>query len=264
MKNKVKVILFDMDGTLLSSQKKIPDEFEKVFYQLQEKGMTLGIASGRPLENLQSYFPNIHKEMVFVCENGGMVAYKDSIISMETIPVHLVKKVIHKWQTMHDCSLLLCAEKATYHQDENALLMRKASNYYPNLVKVDNLDDVEDLCLKMTMYDYDDSSKNTYPALRDLDVDLVAASSAIDWCDINYRKVSKAKGAEKLLAHMGLTFDALMMFGDEGNDFEILSAAKYGVAMKNAIPKIKAICDYECDTNDNNGIMKMLKEEFAL
>lgn len=262
MKNNVKLILFDMDGTLLSSEKKLPVEFEEMFYALKEKDITLGISSGRPLANLQVQFPNIYQEMVFVCENGGLVAYKEEVIGIDSVPNELVQKTIKRAREVNDCSLLLCAKEATYYEDENDILLQAARKYYPTLIKVDRLEEVEDACLKMTLYDYDDSSKNTYPAFQHLDKELVAASSAKEWCDINSIHTSKATGAKQLLDYMHLTFDQLMVFGDEGNDFEILKAAKYSVAMKNAIPRIKEVCAYACDSNDQNGVINMLKKTF--
>lgn len=262
MKNNVKLIMFDMDGTLLTSEKKVPDEFEEIFYKLKDQGITLGISSGRPFANLQKVFSNIHKDMVFICDNGGLVAYKEKVISVDFMPRELVTKIIKKTREIKDCSLLLCTEKNTYHEHENDVLMDAASKYYPNLVKVDDLEKVEEVCVKMTIYDYKGSANNTYPALKGIDKDLAIACSAKDWCDVNNAHTSKATGAKALLDYMNLSFDQLMVFGDEGNDYEILKAAKYSVAMENAVPKVKAICSYICDSNDQNGVIKMLKETF--
>jgi hydroxymethylpyrimidine pyrophosphatase-like HAD family hydrolase len=49
-------------------------------------------------------------------------------------------------------------------------------------------------------------------------------------------------------------------FGDDLNDIDLLRYAGYGVAMENALDEVKAVADYICDTNDNDGVAKWLED----
>jgi len=75
-----------------------------------------------------------------------------------------------------------------------------------------------------------------------------------------------AKGADKgnalrlLCSHLNVDISKAVAFGDDCNDFEMLGAAGIGVAMGNAIDKIKATADHITDTNDNDGVAKWLEE----
>jgi len=49
-------------------------------------------------------------------------------------------------------------------------------------------------------------------------------------------------------------------FGDDLNDIDMLEFSGISVAMVNALDNVKAVADYICDTNDNDGVAKWLEE----
>lgn len=80
------------------------------------------------------------------------------------------------------------------------------------------------------------------------------------WCDIMEPDVSKVLGMQKVLEHYNCTMDDVIAFGDSMNDYEILSAAGYSVAMGNAAEKLKEIADLVTDDIDKDGIAKALEK----
>lgn len=53
-----------------------------------------------------------------------------------------------------------------------------------------------------------------------------------------------------------------MVFGDGGNDIEMLKLAKYSFAMANAPQEIKSIAHYEAPSNQENGVLQILSNYF--
>ena len=51
-----------------------------------------------------------------------------------------------------------------------------------------------------------------------------------------------------------------MAFGDQMNDYELLQQVKYGYAMENAVDPIKEIAYQVIDSNDNQGVIRKIKE----
>jgi hydroxymethylpyrimidine pyrophosphatase-like HAD family hydrolase len=72
----------------------------------------------------------------------------------------------------------------------------------------------------------------------------------------------KASGLKQLLGHFDENYDNLMAFGDEENDLGMLTAAKVGVAMANAIPAVKAATDFDTLSNDEDGVAVFLENYF--
>lgn len=260
----IQIVLCDMDGTLLTSESKLPSDFETVFHQLIQKGVIFGIASGRPLASLQEKFPQYHKQMAFVCENGGCVAYRDEILHVGKIEKSDWVEVVRKVRTIKECSLILCGLNHSYIEDCDERLLKVAREFYPNLKIVDDLECVEENILKMSIRDYQGTETNTSLAFKDFNESLDFAASDTHWLDVMPRGSSKAKGVEVLCKHINCTFENVMAFGDHFNDYEMLKAVKYSYAMANAIDEVKAICSYSCDSNDEQGVTKTLKEIFEL
>lgn len=80
------------------------------------------------------------------------------------------------------------------------------------------------------------------------------------WCDIMEPEVSKVLGMQKVIDYYGCTMEDVIAFGDSMNDYEILSAAGYSVAMGNAAEELKKIADMVTDDVDKDGIAKALKK----
>ena len=75
--------------------------------------------------------------------------------------------------------------------------------------------------------------------------------------------VNKGEGLLRLGTLLGIERDEIMACGDGMNDFEMLKAVGFGVAMENAVEKVKQAADYVTDTNENDGVAKAI-EKFAL
>lgn len=264
MNNEIKLVLCDLDGTLLNSQKEIPIQFHEVFEKLQEHGIALGTATGRPFTNMKVKFNETSKQMSCVCENGGCVAFNGNIIHTEDIPKDICEKVVTKTRELGNCSAVLCALNATYIENTETHMIEACKEYYPDLVIVDDLLEIDDTIVKISIRDFIDSKTHVGPAVKGIDERVDSASSDKHWVDIMNKGVSKAKGIEILCQHMGISTDQVMAFGDEMNDYEMLKKVKYSYAMENAIDPIKEICAFSCESNDNDGVMKTLIKEFEL
>ena len=69
----IKLIISDMDGTLLNSRHELPKDFMSVFEQLQQRGIYFCAASGRQYLSLLQFFAPVKDRMAFISENGAFV-----------------------------------------------------------------------------------------------------------------------------------------------------------------------------------------------
>lgn len=79
--------------------------------------------------------------------------------------------------------------------------------------------------------------------------------------DIMADGTDKLTGVEMLLDAWGLSLDDVAAFGDNGNDFEMVNAAKEGYAMKNSaadlLQKVEKVTDY---SNNDDGVQRKIDE----
>ena len=76
--------------------------------------------------------------------------------------------------------------------------------------------------------------------------------------EIMPKDIDKAKSLDRMMCTVGLTKDNCICCGDGFNDMTMIRYAGIGVAMENAQPAIKEAADFVTDSNDNDGIVKVI------
>ena len=85
--SKVKLVVTDMDGTLLNSKSEVSDRFFKVFNQLKKKNIHFIAASGRQHESIVDRLAAIKYDITIVAENGGFAKQGDTELFSTTLPI---------------------------------------------------------------------------------------------------------------------------------------------------------------------------------
>ena len=68
----IKLIVSDMDGTLLDDEKRLPPDFFEVLNKLIERDIIFTVASGRTYSALDHLFPEPYRDKVaYICDNGA-------------------------------------------------------------------------------------------------------------------------------------------------------------------------------------------------
>ena len=77
--SKIKLVVSDMDGTLLNSKGKVSNRFFELFKELQKRNITFCAASGRQHNSIVSKLDAIKNEIYVIAENGG-IAKKGNMV----------------------------------------------------------------------------------------------------------------------------------------------------------------------------------------
>ena len=70
----IKMIICDMDGTLLDNQKKLPPHFNQIYKELYDRNIIFAISSGRQMGEVKKYFED-NKTIYLMAENGGYIQH---------------------------------------------------------------------------------------------------------------------------------------------------------------------------------------------
>jgi Cof subfamily protein (haloacid dehalogenase superfamily) len=92
------------------------------------------------------------------------------------------------------------------------------------------------------------------------DEELTVCGSGRYSLEVNSIGVSKGKSVEILASYLGVEREDILCIGDNENDIFMIQYAGIGVAMGNAVPKLKEVSDYITDTNYNDGVAKAIKK----
>ncbi|WP_265455488.1 Cof-type HAD-IIB family hydrolase [Enterococcus sp. HY326] len=262
----IKLVAVDMDGTFVRSDYTydVP-HFKAALARMQEAGCQFVVASGNQYYQLRSHFPGYYDELSFVAENGALVKDKTELVFSGNISREAILAVLELCKEHPEIKNVMCGldsaycERGTVSQEFFDL----TNIYYHRLKWVDNFAEVDDQILKFAptvpVEKTDDYLKLFQEKLAGL---LVPTSSGHGSIDLIIPGLHKASGLKRLIERWGITPAECAAFGDGGNDLEMLAYCGRGYAMENAAANVKAVADYICPSNDEEGVLVTLDQLF--
>lgn len=262
----IRLIASDMDGTLLDEQKRLPPRFEGVVRRLRAQGVRFAVASGRQYETLLRDFPRLADELIFIAENGAMAADGRRLLFVDSVPPEQAARALRAMHALQGVYPILCTAHGAFIEDADEAFEAKARMYY---ARVERVPDLIPLCAqgevcKIAAYDPQGAEGRSFDALRGALPELSVILSAATWSDVMRPGVSKGSAMRALQRSLGIGPEECMAFGDYLNDLELLQACGHSYAMRNAHPRLKAAARFEAPGNDENGVMRVLREAFDL
>ncbi|WP_321385820.1 Cof-type HAD-IIB family hydrolase [uncultured Enterococcus sp.] len=271
----IKMILFDIDGTLVNKHAHALDSTKKAIIAAQQQGIICGVATGRGPIHLTEQIDALNLD-VFVTYNGQLVYTKDATLHAQAFSKETLERIVdfadagHRQMMFGGRTRMEGSSLMKFGQNSRAKrLARFIPKWFPIsfaknfLVKfrpgkkecryheLNILDEEIYQCVLLSPVEEKDYLEQQLP-----DCTLTRSNPYV--VDIIPQGGSKLRGIKKCMAHFQLSLDEVMVFGDNWNDIEMLEGAGIGVAMGNAPAGVKAVADYVTDSNEEHGIFRAL------
>ena len=259
----IKLIASDLDGTLLDNNGNIPKEFGNIIEVLNLKNIKFAIASGRNYREAVHRFEKYKNDIIFICDNGSSVYYRDECIYCNTLDKDTIDKLISIGRNISNSYVTLSGDKGFYIEDESiANQIRDICLNKDSVIDVDNLNDVKDLIFKVNIYDLVNTETNSYKEFAKFNLPgIIVRPSGVNWLDIYSSNANKGTAIDIIQKKFNISKKETMVFGDYLNDLEMMENAYYSYAMKNGHEKIKEVSNFETDfTNNENGVIETIKK----
>jgi Cof subfamily protein (haloacid dehalogenase superfamily) len=255
----VKLVVADMDGTLLNSRHELAKDFHHVYEQLRKKGVHFVAASGRQYYNIISKFASLEDDIIIIAENGSYVVHQGKEILVQAMDHDIARQQLIEAKKFPNVYPILCGKKQAYIDNNSPEFVEKMSLYYERFTFVDDLLKVEDdQFLKIALCDLDGAETNSYTYFGQKQEVLQVKVSGKIWLDISHPLANKGRALNKLQHDLNITRDQTMAFGDYLNDVEMMEQAHFSFAMQNAHAEVKRVSRFSTGTNDENGVMDVL------
>ncbi len=257
----IKLIVADLDGTLLDANHQLPYDFWEVEQRLFEQNILFAIATGRQFYNVIQLFDKIKARTLFLAENGTYGFYQGKEIFVNPLPISDAIRFIEIGRKIPNSNLIFCGKNSAYVESNDLKFLTEVKKYYEKLEIVSDLTLVEDEVLKITICDFGDVPTNSYTFFKEFQNDFKVAISGAIWLDITNFTANKGVAISKIQKQFDITAAETMVFGDFLNDYEMMQTAKYSYAMKNAHPQIVEISNFiTTHDNNNNGVTQTIKQ----
>ena len=275
---KYKLVCIDIDGTLLNSRKMVTKKTKKVLKEAYDKGVHIVITTGRIFNNAAYYSDLLGVKSVVIAANGGIIREKDEdkIIYIKELEKGKCEKILELAEKYNVGAHFHTPDKVfTNNYWQNiityaAMSFRKPENrkVKTNVIKTkDEWDKVfkehsKDI-VKCIIIEFNKKKKAKFREELSKISGLEIASSGFYNIEINKEGTSKGEAVKYLADYYGIKREEVIAVGDNENDLSMIKYAGFGVAMGNAIEEVKKEANYVTDTNNNDGVAKLV-EKFIL
>lgn len=251
-----KMIVTDLDGTLLKDDKSISQYTSDVIKMLCENRHKFVIATARPLRAVKKFLEDI-KIDAGIYHNGALI-HMDGM-KIEGFQIDSVNSIIENilfeypkaaiavesddvLYSNFDADRLWSGTEFVYAKPNFSELIGKKSDKI--IIEVSSLED-------MKKYE------------KFLQTDLYIQLSEKKIGMIMKKTATKSNGIDLLAKKYNIDIENIIAFGDDYNDIDMLKFCGKSVCVKNAVEDAKNVADYICDTNESDGVAKWI-EEFIL
>lgn len=263
----IKLIVLDLDGTLITDQKELTQQTIDIIREAQEKRILVTIATGRAFELTKPYAEKLNIKIPLILNNGALIKHRnpESIITKHTLDDKTVDYFID-YANQHQLGYTFYAEDGFYTNDPNRTAFYTTWNESHPDAQIKLIQDPtkEDLFTRslykmLIVIPDEDMMSQTYTRFKD-HPDFHVTQSLNEFFDVLPKGINKGTALKQLMESYHLKPENVLVFGDNTNDLEIFKVAMHTVAMPNASEDLKAIAKtIALDDNNNDGVAKTLK-----
>lgn len=259
----VKMVFSDIDGTLLTDDKRVTARTEAAVKGLLQKGIPFVLVSARMPEAIYPITEKMGIEIPLICYSGGLVLTREGETLASTVmEADVTSRFLeeagrrfpdatvnyyagHHWyvRDRKDPRVIFEMEITGAKAEEADFGARLQEGILPHKI-----------LMMMEPPDCEQAERE----LQEIFPSLNVVRSAPTLLEIMDRSVTKASGIEVMLRHYGLTADEALSFGDNYNDLEMLRYTGTSVAMGNAPDAVKAAATDVTRSNEEDGIYAYL------
>lgn len=250
-----KIVFFDIDGTLLDHDKKLPDATKEAIKTLQDNGIYVAIATGRAPFMYEGLREELGIES-FVSFNGQYVVFENQVIYTNPLDVGKLEELLedskrseHPVVHLNHETMKANHEHHRFIEESMGSLKFPHPGYSPDFYKGRDIYQSLLFCTEEEESFYRIKYKEfTFIRWHQYSMDILPAGG------------SKAEGIKKMIDRLGFEMEDVYAFGDGLNDIEMLQSVGTGVAMGNAVTEVQKHADLITKPVDEDGIFFGLKE----
>ncbi len=258
----LRLVVSDMDGTLLDGDGRVPDAFWPLLERLREQGVLFVPASGRQYAALTREFAADGDGLAYIAENGNYVVKDGAELASSALAPEDVRDLVTTLRELdpqqHDVGVVLCGKRSAYVERTDAAFVEQAGRYYAALDQVPDLLTVDDDVLKVAVYDFDDPVTGAAAALARFEETHQVVVSSPQWVDVMVPGVDKGTAVRHLQDALGITPAQTAVFGDYLNDLDMMDSGEWSFAVANAHPEVRERARYDAPANTDHGVLAVL------
>ncbi|MCG8420440.1 MAG: HAD family hydrolase [Proteobacteria bacterium] len=264
-----RLVLADLDGTLLSPERLIRQANTSALGEIMQGGVRVGLATGRMPRSAAPYVETVGATGPLILLNGAMVwdvatarpVYQAGLPmddAVTAMAMALANGVHVNAYVAGEIWIARVSETSRRSENKDGVPHRVV----PDLV--DRIAAGEESPVKLILIDeVGDVTRLHEPLRANLANDCTLVNSEPAYLEVLPPGVTKGSALDHIHRHYGIAPDHVLAFGDGLNDLELLTRSGLGVAMANAHPAVKEAADIVIGPHTSDAIGDFLRSEFT-
>lgn len=251
-----KLLLFDLDGTLLRDDKTISDYTLQVLHECREKGILIGISTSRSEKNSMGFIDELNPDII-ISSAGALVKYKDVYIYKAEFTKEETADMIRITREICGMDCEITIDTVDGHYWNYKVNPKQQDKSWGDSIYTDFAHFSK--CALKVCVEISDSS------MAERLKEALYKCDGVKFSDGNWYKFTKKTATkENAILHMctvcDISTDEIVAFGDDFADIGMLKLCGRGIAVGNAIEEVKAVADQIIGDNNHDGIAHYLKD----
>lgn len=236
-RSKIKIIAFDLDGTILNDQGKLSNYTKNIISKLPVLKI---IISARALDNIQEISHQLNSSGI-IYSNGAGIVLDNKTLTVDYISQTNYQKLIKMlFNNYPEISIKVKGDQNIFINFEN---------------QHEVINNIEKITIKLSNYD---KIISLIKKLKVFNVDVVNQEFII----VTSKQTSKYLALKKIINTKNLNLNEIIYFGNDLNDLELFKKIPLSVAVDNASSKVINEATYLCQSNNLDGVAKFLTSYF--
>lgn len=262
-----------MDGTLLNDHKEISKENAAAVKKLKDSGVYFVIATGRHDSMIKAYLDELNIEMPVISCNGALVRNPFSDRMFSSTPIEK-EKVLHVAEICRShgadyhiyCHNTIYGEGLTgkmkyYKERNNTLSERDQIKLFMSKDYKDFIMNTAEELYKVLILSSNPSELETVRKTVASETGLMPAPSDKDLIDTMQSGVTKASAMAELCSKLEIKQEETAAIGDQLNDLDMIEFAGTGIAMANAVDRVKEAASFvTVKSNNESGVADAIEK----
>lgn len=264
-----KLLVVDIDGTLIGYSKKVSDRDKEALLKVREKGTRVALATGRVLQSTRRVIEDLGIDGEHVYYDGALIStpcntnptyarfIEKDIIERAVAFARKTGAYLELYSTEH-----FFAERENWSDD----IHKKLFGVDPVITSFDGIWEREHIIKAELISRSAEESSQVEAFKRKFDGELrfsvahTPKCPGVDFVNIIDNEVSKGHAVQIIAEGMGITLDEVIAVGDGSNDVPLLTAAGFAVAMGNARKELKEIADHITSDVESSGVAEAIEK----
>jgi len=253
------VVVLDLDGTLLRSDKTVSAASRGALQCLASRGVTLVIATARPRRAVWPLLPKALLKEWVVLYNGSQIWHRERLAREWTLAPASVRRLIAAAGNAHPAAAIGCE-----HADR-LFVTRHFTRHWPAAMEQKvgaaalPVAGVLKIVIDLAAPQLEARLRTELPA----DCRMVVTDGGT-LAQIMPAGTSKAEAVRAIAGRLQRRMEDVLCFGDDENDADLFAACGHPVAMANAAPAIRRLAAHATASNDEDGVARYLEAYFRL